>query len=102
MIWRVHSVGGAGASVEMYTAHGDGRIGAWLPSSEFEDEDKDKDTNVTAGRPPQHRSILDESAGERPEAEKEEDDEAEKRKKRKRALIGDLVEGLAKRPMSFS
>lgn len=104
MIWRVHSVGGAGASVEMYTAHGDGRIGAWLPSSAFEDEDEDKDTNAAAnaGWSPQHRVALNEPAGGWPDAEREEDDEAEKRKKRKRALIGDLVEGLAKRPMSFS
>jgi hypothetical protein len=31
-----------------------------------------------------------------------EETEAENRRKRKRALIGDLVEGLTKRPITFS
>lgn len=105
MIWRVQPICRAGAPLEMYTAHGDGRIGVWLPSSEVEDEDEDEFTNnANRGQHPLPRVILNESSSEveKKEQAEEEDDAAERRRKRKRALIGDLVEGLAKRPMSFS
>lgn len=106
MIWRVNSVGGGGEPVEMYTAHGDGRIGAWLPGLEGgDDDDYGNDTDAAnAGR--FHRDVGDEPAGGRMREigndHHEDEDEAENRRKRKRALIGDLVQGLTKRPVSFS
>jgi len=110
MIWRVQAIGGISAPVEMYTAHGDGRIGVWLPSSAGVDEDEDEGQGARAnstmhGQPPRRWGVAAESGGGGEggnQQTEDEEDEAERRRKRKRALIGDLVEGLAKRPMSFS
>lgn len=74
-----------GRGVEMYSAHGDGRICAWFPQ--------------VAGEEDGHVGGVDE------EKEQEENavfDAEQSRKKRKRDLIGDLVEGLTKRPVTFS
>ncbi|KAK4937816.1 hypothetical protein LTR10_021619 [Elasticomyces elasticus] len=92
MLWRVNAPTGNG--IEMYSAHGDGRICAWVPTSRGVEDDEDgkvvggdstgpaqqMTTNVTVAPP----------------------DDAETRRKRKRELIGDLVEGLTRRPMPFS
>ncbi|KIX00428.1 uncharacterized protein Z518_10567 [Rhinocladiella mackenziei CBS 650.93] len=84
MVWRVNAPTGDG--VEMYTAHGDGRICAWMPIAAGPHDDDDDD-------------------GEEVEVEVQENttaDDAENRKKRKRDLITDLVEGLAKKSAPFS
>ncbi|KEF62134.1 uncharacterized protein A1O9_00106 [Exophiala aquamarina CBS 119918] len=104
MVWRVQPIGRAGALVEMYTAHGDGRIGVWLPSSEIDGDAENEGASDSAdtryGQSPPQRGMLEEPSREVENKEVEEDGEAERRK-RKRALIGDLVEGLAKRPVPF-
>ncbi|OAP61791.1 hypothetical protein AYL99_03994 [Fonsecaea erecta] len=91
MVWRLNAP--VGEAVEMYTAHGDGRICAWTgPESAEEEDDPDEGstttTNTRAG--PGHGEIA-------PVL-----DEAEQRKKRKRDLVEDLISGLTKKPITFS
>lgn len=108
MVWRVNAVGRAAAAIEVYTAHGDGRIGAWLPSGngegegEDEEEDGGADAGVDAGGFAQRGGggLQSDSAGNTGRSDA--DEEQENRRKRKRALIGDLVQGLARHPISFS
>ncbi|RVX72173.1 hypothetical protein B0A52_04377 [Exophiala mesophila] len=96
MAWRVNAMNGYG--IEMYTAHGDGSIGAWFPRSYSEEKEDDNgndesiETYGTHGGQPQPAVQSNDTA----------QDQEEIRRKRKRALIGDLVEGLAKKPMSLS
>ena len=105
MVWRVNARLGEG--LEMYTAHGDGRICAWLPSySTGDDEDendaerdgkgKDGATNAPDAaeastsphsHPPAANPIL---------------DEAEQRRKRKREMLEDMLGGLSRQSMRFS
>ena len=73
MAWRVNPVTGAG--VEMYAAHGDGKIQCWS-GQPGEDEEREEVVSETQNQ--------------------------EQKKKRKRDLVGDLVEGLTKRPVTFS
>lgn len=97
MAWRANAMNGHG--IEMYTAHGDGSIGVWFPRSyaEEEDDDDDDDKDESTEIDGFHR------ASQQPGALLlHDEDEGEMRRKRKRALIGDLVEGLAKKPLSFS
>lgn len=85
MVWRVNAPAGDG--VEMYTAHGDGRICAWMPGGRSNDDEEDEDgTDVEEIRL---------GNGGIP-------DEAELRRKRKRDLIEDLVGGLTRQPITFS
>ncbi|EXJ81339.1 hypothetical protein A1O3_07629 [Capronia epimyces CBS 606.96] len=93
MVWRTNALLGHG--IEMYTAHGDGKICAWVPQprNAVEEDDDDKGHAATP------RGDGDGSAILRPG---EAADDAENRRKRKRHLVADLVEGLAKRPMGFS
>lgn len=84
MVWRLHAPVGDG--VEMYSAHGDGRICGWTPAKDDDDEN-----DVEA-------STTDKGGGGTPVVL----DEAEQRRKRKRELIEDLVGGLTRRPISFS
>lgn len=85
LVWRVNAESGAG--VEMYSAHGDGRICMWtgMPDDEgdeLEEDDRGYGASVTAAGQAEH--------------------ERERQRKRKRDLVGDLVEGLTKRPVTFS
>ncbi|KAL9623069.1 MAG: hypothetical protein Q9160_002583 [Pyrenula sp. 1 TL-2023] len=72
MIWRMNA--GSGAGVEMYSGHGDGRIRAWVSGSGAAEEDEDA---------------------------REREAEEEARRKRKRDVLGELVEGLTKKPVTF-
>ncbi len=89
-----------GEGVEMYTAHGDGRICAWTPSTSNEDEDEEVEVEVDAKKPSSFQTPL--KRGQNVDATIAAMDEAERRRKRKRDLIGDLVEGLTRRPIPFS
>ncbi|KAK5049447.1 hypothetical protein LTR84_004376 [Exophiala bonariae] len=108
MVWRVNPTGRDGAPVEMYTAHGDGRIGAWLPGGAQDADEEEaaaaKDADPAASRFSQPGGLHSGTTGDaKPlDTDDEVEREAENRRKRKRALIGDLVQGLAKRPISFS
>ncbi|CAO2648987.1 Nn.00g099360.m01.CDS01 [Neocucurbitaria sp. VM-36] len=68
LAWRPHDV-------EMYSAHADGSIAAWIPRTE-EDAELDEEE----------------------EQEKEEKDEG---KKRKRGVLDEIYQGLTKRPITF-
>lgn len=92
MLWRVNALAGRG--FEMYTAHGDGRICAWAPMSKEDEEDEDERVAVDDTGPSPRRKVT--STAPSPV------NDAESRRKRKRDLIGDLVEGLTRRPMPFS
>lgn len=83
---------GLGQSLEMFSAHGDGRIRAWSPTTtqasddiEQDQDDEDDDDEERVGA-----------------KQTEEEIAAEKSRKRKRELIEGLVEGLTKRPVTFS
>jgi len=78
MVWRSNAASGEG--LEMYSAHGDGRICTWIPALKGDAGEDEDDGGTLAGV----------------------EDEAESKRKRKRDLIGDLVEGLTKRPITFS
>lgn len=75
MVWRANA--GAGAGVEMYSAHGDGKIRGWASRTEGD--------------------VLAEKE-ERGEADEDEENE----KKRKRDVLGEVWEGLTKRPITFT
>lgn len=88
---------GLGGSLEMYSAHGDGRICVWNTSGSteaVEDDDEDgqsgsdgdSDDEIVRGK----------------QRQTEEEIAAEKSRKRKRELIEGLVEGLTKKPVTFS
>ncbi|KAJ9498171.1 hypothetical protein H2202_006322 [Exophiala xenobiotica] len=108
LVWRVDAPVGEG--VEMYTAHGDGRICAWTPKPRTSkaDEEDDEEVEDDAKKPLASASAssfqtpLNTQDGENVDATTPAMDEAERRRKRKRDLIGDLVEGLTRRPMPFS
>ena len=87
-------VGGGGA-LELYSAHGDGRICAWMPRVPEGLDDEQEDGERKAGED------TDEDAPLSKRKTKEEDD-AEKSRKRKRDLIEGLVEGLTRKPITFS
>ncbi|KAI1621692.1 DNA excision repair protein ERCC-8 [Exophiala viscosa] len=91
MLWRVNAL--AGNAIEMYTAHGDGRICAWVPTSKGSEDEKDDGAGAETSEPtPQVATTATDAPL----------DDSEIRRKRKRELIGDLVEGLTRRPMPFS
>ena len=71
MAWRVNAASGGG--VEIYSAHGNGTIHCWVGMPPDEEEVEDK---------------IDMDAVEQ-----------DRKRKRKRDLIGDLVEGLIKKPV---
>ena len=74
MAWRINATAGGG--VEMYSAHGNGAIQCWVGASTDEEETEDKvDTDTV---------------------------EQDRKRKRKRDLIGDIVEGLTKKPLTFT
>jgi len=87
---------GRGAALEMYSAHGDGRICAWTPHVA---EDLDEDERSDEGG--EGVGSDDEDAAPRQKKTQEEVD-ADRSRKRKRDLIEGLVEGLTKRPVTFS
>ncbi|KAL2406933.1 DNA excision repair protein ERCC-8 [Exophiala dermatitidis] len=104
MVWRSNAP--AGDAVEMYTAHGDGSICAWMPrhagagagaGTADQDEEADPEADVGQIEPP---SLASTPLPQPAPADAEED--ADRRRKRKRELMADLVEGLARRPMRFS
>lgn len=71
---------GLGGALEMFSAHGDGRICAWtIPDDDEDDRVAEIERDLT-----------------------EEESHAEKSRKRKRDLIEGLVQGLTKRPVTFS
>ncbi|KIW29675.1 uncharacterized protein PV07_05471 [Cladophialophora immunda] len=86
MVWRVNAPVGEG--VEMYTAHGDGRICSWMPPQTDEDE-AEGEQGSTRAEPSNGKAAL-------------VLDEADQRKKRKRDLVEDLISGLTKKPITFS
>ena len=71
MAWRINAASGGG--VEIYSAHGNGTIHCWVGMPPDEEEVEDK---------------IDMDAV-----------ELDRKRKRKRDLIGDLVEGLIKKPV---
>jgi DNA excision repair protein ERCC-8 len=74
MAWRINAASGGG--VEMYSAHGNGAIHCWVGMPPDEEEVEDKiDTDAI---------------------------ELDRKRKRKRDLIGDIVEGLTKKPVTFT
>lgn len=76
LAWRVNAA--SGQSMELYSAHGDGRIFCWAPTAHHEEESVEGDeTNNNA-------PTL---------------NEQEKAKKRKRDLVSDLVAGLSSKAM---
>ncbi|KAJ9649976.1 hypothetical protein H2198_010697 [Neophaeococcomyces mojaviensis] len=90
-----------GEVVEMYTAHGDGRICAWMPAVDRglgEDEGAEEESGEEDGSGDEQE----EAGSKRKKHFTEEELEEERRKKRRRDLIGNLVEGLTKRPVTFS
>lgn len=91
----VQSEGGLGGALEMYSAHGDGRICAWMSSvQEGLDEDERSDEDME-GTPSDDEAV--------PRRKKTQEAlAAEKSRKRKHELIEGLVEGLTKRPVTFS
>ena len=91
----IHSEKGLGGPLELYSAHGDGKICAWTTHSvvgqdDVADQHKD-------------RSVDDGEDGDLPAKRKTQDElDAENSRKRKRDLIEGLVEGLTKKPITFS
>lgn len=88
LAWR--PVTGEEGALEMYSAHGDGRICAWIPSMgeekgeeerSGEDSDEDGESGVEMTR---------------------EQRQEEASRKRKRDLLEGLVQGLTKKPITFS
>lgn len=94
MVWRPNAPLGDG--IEMYTAHGDGRICAWMPrlKDALVEEDEGGVTALAGDDGP--------ASPRRPGPGDPEVDDAENRRKRKRNLMADLVEGLARRPLRLS
>ncbi|KAK5100357.1 hypothetical protein LTS08_005106 [Lithohypha guttulata] len=92
----VRSEEGYGGTVEMYSAHGDGRIYAWKPRLE-PGIDEDEVAGEISGDEGEEQGI---STPTKRKTEEEVDEE--RRSKRKRQLIQGLVEGLTKRPVTFS
>jgi DNA excision repair protein ERCC-8 len=92
MVWRINAATGEG--IEMYTAHGDGRVCVWLPSYVLEDEDDAEDERKNKSAQPDTKEpestavpVL---------------DEAEQKKKRKRDMLEDMLGGLSKQAMRFA
>lgn len=85
---------GLGGSLEMYSAHGDGRICAWNTSDTVTVDDPNQGGESDSG---------DDGEGLRgKQRQTEEEVAAEKSRKRKRELIEGLVEGLTEKPVTFS
>lgn len=91
MVWRLNATVGEG--IEMYTAHGDGRICAWLPSYGIENEDEQEGEVQATG--PESEVVESEQ---RPVTSV---DHAENKRKRKREMLEDMLGGLT-RPMRSS
>ena len=68
MVWRTNASSGRG--IELYTAHGDGRIVRWGPENESDHENENN-------------------------AREQDQGEQDQARKRKRELVGDLVAGLS-------
>ncbi|OAL38453.1 hypothetical protein AYO20_02102 [Fonsecaea nubica] len=85
MVWRVNAAMGEG--IEMYTAHGDGRICSWMPAQTVDEDDDEQEEENAGSTSGNAVPVL---------------DEAEQRKKRKRDLMEDLISGLTKKPITFS
>ncbi|EXJ65238.1 hypothetical protein A1O7_01579 [Cladophialophora yegresii CBS 114405] len=89
MVWRTNAPTGEG--VEMYTAHGDGRICAWLPSfttedgHDAEDEGKDKSAHPEINEGASTTVVV--------------VNEAEQKRKRKRDMLEDMLGGLSKQAL---
>lgn len=71
LAWRTQAASGQG--IELYSAHGDGRVCGWAPADHEEGFDSQEDSNETT----RHTT------------------EQEQAKKRKREVVGDLVAGLS-------
>ena len=74
MVWRANA--GSGSGVEMYSGHGDGSIQAWMSQPDGSDDDVAETSDEVQ--------------------------EEELRKKRKRDVLGEIVEGLTKRPVTYN
>ena len=97
MVWRLNASVGEG--VEMYTAHGDGRICAWMPQYAAEDEDTDERAEDEHSGKAAARTDAPSSHGQAPETPVL--DEAEMKRKRKRDMLEDMLGGLTKQSMRF-
>jgi DNA excision repair protein ERCC-8 len=75
LAWRGGEAAGLGG-VEVYSAHGDGTIRAWISQTREERELKDE--------------------------EREEDEELKRKRKMERDVLGEIVEGLAGRNVRFA
>ncbi|KAJ9605201.1 hypothetical protein H2200_010591 [Cladophialophora chaetospira] len=100
MVWRSHAQMGEG--LEMYTAHGDGRICAWLPSyaadAEGEHEAEHEEEKKGKAKIEQPAFVEQDTAP----APTPVVDEAELKRKRKRDMLEDMLGGLSKQSMRFS
>ena len=87
MVWRERGGVGGGEGLEMYSAHGDGRVGVWqtIPDEEAEVEETEDGEGQKAGDGEDQRVV----------------DEEENRRKRKRELLEGL-QGLTGRQTTFS
>lgn len=93
MVWRRNAPLGDG--LEMYTAHGDGRICAWLPSRAAEDEDVEEKKG-------KGRAVVAALEGESTSVKVPVVDEVEQRRKRKREMLEDMLGGLSRQSMRLS
>ncbi|KIX98520.1 uncharacterized protein Z520_05821 [Fonsecaea multimorphosa CBS 102226] len=96
MVWRLSAPVGEG--IEMYTAHGDGRICSWMPPRTPEEADDNDESGAPAGS----TWAAEPSNNNGETTTLVLGDEAEQRKKRKRDLVEDLISGLTKKPITFS
>jgi hypothetical protein len=108
MAWR-HSAR-SGEGLEMYSAHGDGRICCWLPSYSDDNED-DEEINHRRERAMDHGVGNDDVIwlnGETSIQAGDDDtavlvlDDAEHRRKRKRDMLEDMLGGLSRQSMRLS
>ena len=98
MVWRVNARMGEG--IEMYTAHGDGRICAWLPSHAAGEDDEADEIEEGKGKD----KAVDLGSSQLPVQAPRPDilDEVEQRRKRKREMLEDMLSGLSRQSMRFS
>jgi len=95
MCWRWNAESGEG--LEMYSAHGDGRICCWKPMARKEEETEEEESQKRGKRK------VGDTAGKNDDDDDDDgEEEEEKRRQKKRKMLGDLVEGLTKQKVRLS
>ena len=87
----------SGHGLELYSAHADGSICAWLPNEAIDQDEEIKDDDERDG---DEDDIPDGAEGAKGKDRVMSAEQASK--KRKRDLIGDLVQGLSRKNVGFS